>query len=102
MYAVLKTGGKQYKVEKGKKIIVEKLDAEIGKTVEIKDILMLNDGKQLLLKDDVKASKVVFKVEKHFKDDKVLILKKRRRKNSRRLNGHRQNYTLIEAVDIKI
>lgn len=102
MYAVVKTGGKQYKLEKGNKLKVEKIEVNQGDSVDLKDVLMVNNGKDLLLNENVSTASVTCKVVKHFKGDKVIIFKKRRRKNSQVKKGHRQNYTLLETVSINI
>ena len=101
MYAVIKTGGKQYKVEKGDKLKVEKLDTEAGKKVKISDVLMLVDGDNVTVGTPlVKGAKVTAKVENHGRGPKVKIVKFRRRKHSRKQMGHRQAYTEISITDI--
>jgi large subunit ribosomal protein L21 len=101
MYAVIKTGGKQYKVSTGGKLKVETLPVEVGGEVEIKDVLMVADG------DDVKVgaplvagASVKATVLAHGRHDKVMIFKMRRRKHYRKTQGHRQNYTEIRIDGI--
>jgi large subunit ribosomal protein L21 len=103
MFAILKTGGKQYKVEKNDIIQIEKLDsAEEGK-VTLNNILLIqkDDGEVLFGDPFVKDGCVEAKIVKNYKDKKVIIFKKRRRQNSRRKNGHRQIKTELKITDIK-
>ena len=102
MFAVIKTGGKQYKVAKDDVIAVEKLAGEAGKSVEIKDVLMLSDGGKVELGSPTLAgAKVKAEVLKQFRDDKVIVFKKRRRKNYRRKKGHRQELTMLKITAIQ-
>jgi len=98
MFAVIKTGGKQYKVAKADVIEVEKLDNEDGSTVNF-DVLMVSDGKTAGTGSS--AGTVEGKVVSATKGPKVIIMKHRRRKNSRRKTGHRQKLTLVEITSIK-
>lgn len=98
MFAVIRTGGKQYKVAAGDKIRVEKLDTDAGKSVDV-EVLSFFDGKELKLGKT--GAKVSAKVVSHSKSDKVVVFKKKRRQNYRRTKGHRQHYTLLEIADIK-
>jgi large subunit ribosomal protein L21 len=101
MYAVIKTGGKQYKVAKDDVIEVEKLDAAAGKTVELKDVLMLGEGGKVEIGQPlVKGASVKAEVVKQAKGEKVIVFKKRRRKNYRRKKGHRQNLTVLKITAI--
>ena len=101
MYAVIKSGGKQYKVEKGDKLKVEKLDTEAGKNIKISDILMLVDGDNVTVGTPlVKGAKVTAKVESHGRGPKIKVVKFRRRKQYRKQMGHRQAYTEISITDI--
>jgi large subunit ribosomal protein L21 len=103
MYAVIRTGGKQYKVAKNDVVVVEKLAAEKGKTVELGDVLMVVDGATAKVGAPTLAgAKVTATVLEQAKGDKVIVFKKRRRKNSRRKNGHRQFETTLRIVDIKV
>lgn len=101
MYAVIKTGGKQYRVASGEKLKVEQLPAEIGSTVVMDQVLMLADGDKVSIgKPLVEGATVKATVIAHGRADKVHIFKLRRRKNSRRQAGHRQNYTEIQIDKI--
>jgi large subunit ribosomal protein L21 len=101
MYAVIKTGGKQYKVEKGDTLKVEKLDTEEGKKVKLEEVLMLVDGENVTVGTPlVKGAKVTAKVESHGRGPKVKIVKFRRRKHHRKQMGHRQAYTELSITDI--
>lgn len=97
MFAIIKTGGKQYRVEKDKVIIVEKLPAEVGKDYDFEEVLMIDDNVGTPL---VKGAKVTAEVLANKKDDKVLVFKKRRRQNYRRLKGHRQEISVVKIKDI--
>lgn len=101
MYAVIKTGGKQYRVSEGDILKVEKLDAEDGASVEFDQVLMVSNG------DDVKlgaplleGSKVQATVLRNAKAAKVMIIKFKRRQNYRRTQGHRQQFTEVKITGI--
>jgi large subunit ribosomal protein L21 len=91
MFAVIRTGGKQYKVAKSDKLKIEKLDAEAGKTVDL-DVLYAEGGKTV----SVKA-----KILEHIRAPKITVFKKKRRQNYRRTKGHRQHQTVVEITDVK-
>ena len=97
MYAVIKTGGKQYKVTPGDVLKIEKIAGEEGKEVVFNEVLALGDtvGTPLVAGASVKAT-----VLKQAKDAKVIIFKKKRRQNYRRKNGHRQQITLVKITDV--
>ena len=101
-YAVIKTGGKQYKVKAGEIIKVEKLqDSKAESKVEFKEVLAYGDDKAIELGEPtISGAKVEADLIKNSKNRTVLIFKKRRRKNSRRKNGHRQQYSLIRINKI--
>ena len=102
MYAVIKTGGKQYKVAKNDVIVIEKLDAETGNTVEFTEVLMVGgEGGATVGKPMVAGAVVKGTVLSQQKGEKVIVFKKRRRKNSRRKNGHRQFETVVRISDIQ-
>ncbi len=102
MFAVIKTGGKQYKVQKDDKIEVEKLDIEEGKSFNIDDILMVGDEKGATIGEPiVKGASVKATVVTHKRGPKIIIFKKKRRQNYRRKKGHRQDLTLIQITEIK-
>jgi large subunit ribosomal protein L21 len=102
MYAVIATGGKQYKVTKGETLRVEKLAGDEGSTVKLDNVLMVADGDKVSVGTPMldKAT-VTAKIMAHGRGKKVEIIKFRRRKHSRRQMGHRQSYTEIEVTDIK-
>ena len=100
MYAIVSTGGKQYKVAKGDVIDVEKLDAQPGDKVEL-DVLMINDGEKTVVKaDELANKKVTAEVLDQFKGKKQLIFKFKKRKRNHRTKGHRQNLTKLQVVEI--
>lgn len=101
MYAVIKTGGKQYRVQSGEKLKVERLEAEVGSEIGIDQVLMVADGESLLVGRPLLAgAKVTAKVVSHGRHDKVRIFKMRRRKHYQKHQGHRQNYTELEIGSI--
>jgi large subunit ribosomal protein L21 len=101
MYAVIKTGGKQYKVAAGDYLKVEKLDGDVGSKVVIDKILMVADGDNVTIGSPLVAgAKVNATVLSHGKGDKVMIFKFHRRKHYRKTQGHRQSYTEIQIDDI--
>ena len=102
MYAVIATGGKQYKVSKGETLRVEKIDGDEGADIKIDQVLMVADGDKLSVGTPVldKAT-VTARIKAQGRGDKVQIIKFRRRKHSRSQMGHRQSYTEIEVTDIK-
>jgi large subunit ribosomal protein L21 len=101
MYAVIKTGGKQYKVAAGDKLKVEKLVGEVGSTVVIDKVLLIADGETTTVGAPLVAgAKVNATVVSHGRGDKVMIFKMRRRKHYRKTQGHRQSYTEIQIDTI--
>jgi large subunit ribosomal protein L21 len=101
MYAVIRTGGKQYRVSSGEKLKIEQLPAEVGSQVVIDQVLMVADGDKVSIGTPVLAgAKVQATVIGHGRGDKVRIFKLRRRKNSKRQAGHRQNFTEIQIDKI--
>ncbi len=101
MYAVVSTGGKQYKLTQGEVLRVEKLDAEEGASVELDKVLMIADGDKVNIGTPlVKGGKVTVVVKSHGRGKKVTIMKFRRRKHSQKCTGHRQAYTEIEVTGI--
>ena len=98
MYAVVVTGGKQYKVAENDYVKVEKLDANVGDTIELDAIMISVDG-NITVGDNV--GKVKCEVLRQDKAKKVIIFKIRAKKNSRRKNGHRQPYTLLKVLSLK-
>ena len=101
MYAVMVTGGKQYRVMKGETLRVEKLDVEEGSNVDFDQILLVGDGEKVTVGAPlVDGAKVSASVKAHGRHDKVRIVKFRRRKHHRKQAGHRQHYTEIEITGI--
>jgi large subunit ribosomal protein L21 len=100
MYAVVVTGGKQYRVMEGETLRVELLDAEAGKEITLDNVLMLGDGDGIKLGDALKGATVSAKVVGHGRADKIRIVKFRRRKHHRKQMGHRQHYTEIQITGI--
>ena len=99
MYAIVKTGGKQYKVAAGDKINIEKLDAEVGDEVAL-DAIMIADGEKVIAGPDAAKFAVTAKVLEQFKADKVFVVKFHKRKDYKRKNGHRQLQTRVEVLSI--
>ncbi len=101
MFAVIKTGGKQYKVQQGDVLQVEKLGLEKEKTITFDEVLLVEDGKKTLIGTPfVEKAKVYAVVIENFKDDKVIIFKKKRRKQYKKMQGHRQELSRIRIKDI--
>ena len=101
MYAVVKTGGKQYRVQKDDVVLVEKLTANNGDQLVLSDVLMLGDGKKVTLGTPlVNDAAVMAQVIRQTRGPKITMIYKRRRKNSRRKQGHKQDLTLLKIIDI--
>jgi len=101
MFAVIKTGGKQYRVAPGDVLRVETLDGDKGSNVEFSDVLLVdNDGDVKVGAPTVDGAKVTAEIVSHGRGKKVLVFKHKRRKSYRKLNGHRQNYTELKIKDI--
>jgi large subunit ribosomal protein L21 len=102
MFAIIQCGGKQYKVAKDDVLRVEKIDAEAGKSVEIKEVVMIVDGSATTIGAPmVKGASVSAEIVAQEKAEKVIIFKKRRRQNYRRKRGHRQRLTVLKITGIK-
>jgi large subunit ribosomal protein L21 len=97
MFAVVRTGGKQYRVAPGDKIVVEKVAGETGQRIDITDVLLAGEGSEL---KSVKGLTVGAEIIAQAKGDKVTVFKKRRRHNYRRKKGHRQQHTILRIVAI--
>jgi len=97
MFAVVRTGGKQYRVAPEDKIVVEKLDGDEGSTITLGDVLMVSDDGAVKTGAGVT---VTAEILAHNRGDKVIIFKKKRRHNYRRKNGHRQHQTVLKIVSI--
>ena len=100
MYAVVKSGGKQYRVSNDQKLLVDKIDAEEGSIVTLKDILMLVDNGKIVDSKSMEKIAVSASVIRQTRGPKIITLKHRRRKNSRRIRGHRQDLTLLKVLGI--
>ena len=97
MFAVVRTGGKQYRVAAGDKIVVEKLDGEAGSSISFSDILLAGEGAVL---KSVEGLTVSAEIIAQAKADKIVVFKKKRRHNYRRKNGHRQQHTILKITAI--
>ena len=103
MYAVIKTGGKQYRVSSGEKLKVEQLAADVGSEITIDQVLMVADGDKVSIgKPLVEGASVKATVVNHGRGEKVRVFKMRRRKHSKKQQGHRQNYTEIQVGQISV
>ncbi|HEY5602412.1 MAG TPA: 50S ribosomal protein L21 [Gammaproteobacteria bacterium] len=101
MYAVIKTGGKQYRVAQGDKLKVEKMPVETGGSIEINDVLMIGDGDKVTIGSPrVNGGKVTATVVSHGRGAKIEIVKFKRRKHHQKRTGHRQDYTEIQITGI--
>ena len=100
-FAIIETGGKQYKVSASKILEIEKIDAEVGKTLKFKNVLLLNDDKNTEVgSPNIEGASVEAKLLENVKDRTILIFHKRRRKHSRKKNGHRQRHSKIQITKI--
>ena len=93
MFAIVRTGGKQYRVAAGDKIVVEKIEGEAGAAITLGDILLAGEGSELR---SVEGLTVAAEIVAQQKGEKVIVFKKRRRHNYRRRNGHRQQHTILK------
>lgn len=102
MFAVIRTGGKQYKVQKDDKIEIEKLDVQAGDAIDFDEVLFIGGDKSSKLGDPlIKGASVTATVVAQKRAPKIVIFKKKRRQNYRRKRGHRQQLTLVQITDIK-
>ena len=100
-FAIIETGGKQYKVSASKILEIEKLDVKVGETIKFQNVLLLNDDKTTEIgSPSIKGATVEAKLLDNVKDRTVLIFHKRRRKHSRKKNGHRQRHSKIQITKI--
>ena len=100
-FAIIETGGKQYKVSASKILEVEKLDVEVGKKITFKNVLLLNDDKNTEVGNpNITGASVEAKLLQNVKDRTILVFHKRRRKHSRKKNGHRQRHSKIQITKI--
>ena len=103
MYAVIKTGGKQFRAEPGKCIRVPSLDVEAGDTVTFEEVLLASTGDEVKVgTPSVEGASVTGEVVKHGRDPKVIVFKRKRRKGYRKKQGHRQGFTEIRIDEVKV
>lgn len=104
MFAVIRTGGKQYKVENNRSFRFEKIEGEIGTIVTLNEVLMMKSASGQILTGAplVEGASVSVEITDQFKDDKVIVFKKKRRQNYRRKKGHRQQLTRVKILSINI
>jgi len=100
MYAVIESGGKQYRVEEGDVLRLDKLEAEVGKKVSFDRVLMLGEGEAIKLAADAAKANVTAEVVEQGKGKKIVVFKKHRRKNYVRTQGHRQAFTSVRIIKI--
>ena len=102
MYAIIEAGGKQYKVEEGSVLNIEKTSKKPGDIIELSNILLLVNGEKVEIgRPYLDKGTVVAEVKRHFKAKKTLVFKKRRRKDYKKILGHRQQYTEVKIKEIK-
>jgi len=103
MYAVISTGGKQYRVAPGDRVRVDTLPVEVGAEIELSGLIAATDADgRMLTGNDLSNSKVLATVSGHDRGEKVLVFKMKRKKQYRRLKGHRQNYTELTIGDFRL
>ena len=101
MFAIIRTGGKQYKVSNGDKIVVEKIASEIGEKITLDQVLMIGSEAKVVVGSPLVAdAQVVATVEKQTRDPKIIVFKKKRRHNYRRKKGHKQYKTILKVIEI--
>ena len=101
MYAVIETGGKQYRVAPGQTIEVDTIAGDVGSEVEFDRVLAIsNESNELVLGDALKTAKVRATIDSHGRGDKVIVFKFKRKKQYKRTIGHRQNYTRVKVQEI--
>ena len=103
MFAVIRTGGKQFRAEPGKTLLIPSLDAEPGVTVTFDDVLLAGEGEEVTVgAPTVEGAKVTAEVLAHDRTKKITVFKRKRRKGYRRKQGHRQGYTVVRVADITV
>ena len=103
MYAIIETGGKQYPASPGKEIKIERLDGEVGSTVEFTNVLAVSrDDGAMLSGPDMKSAKVTATIAAHGREAKIIVYKFKRRKHYRRKQGHRQDFTQVKIDQIVV
>jgi large subunit ribosomal protein L21 len=102
MYAVIQTGGKQYKVQPGETVFLEKLPGDAGDTVEFDEVLLVADDEQVAVgRPLIEGAKVSGEIVEHGRGEKLIVYKFKRRKNYRRKTGHRQAYTAVKISTVQ-
>lgn len=102
MFAIIEAGGKQYKVSKGDKLELEKINAEDGSDVTFQEVLLISDDKTVKIgKPFIEGATVVAKVLNQMRDEKIIVIKKESKKRYQRKQGHRQYLTVVEIMEIK-
>jgi large subunit ribosomal protein L21 len=103
MYAIIETGGKQYKVEEGSVLNIDKTNKKPGDVIELSNILLLVDGERVEIgRPYLDKGTVLAEIKRHVKGKKIIVFKKRRRKEYKKTLGHRQQYTEVKIKEIKI
>ncbi|MDA1060623.1 MAG: 50S ribosomal protein L21 [bacterium] len=102
MFAIIETGGKQYKVAKGETLDIERIDEKEGSTFAIDSVLLVSDKETKVGTPNVKGAKVSAKIVAHKRGDKIVVFKMKAKKRYQKTQGHRQELTTIEITDIKI
>jgi large subunit ribosomal protein L21 len=102
MYAVIKSGGKQYRVKAGQTIRLEKLEGAVGSKVQLGDVLMVEDGGDVKTGAPLPNAKVEATILETDRADKIIVFKKKRKKQYRRTNGHRQGFTAVRIEKITV
>ena len=101
MYAVIQTGGKQYRATPGEEVKIEKIDGKVGESVTFDKVLLTSDGEEVNIGNPfLEDIKVMGRITRHDRDKKVIVFKYKRRKGYRKKQGHRQSYTLVRIEDI--
>ena len=100
MYAVIETGGKQYRVQPGQTVDVETLAGEVGAAVELGKVLAVSQDDKMITGDALKAAKVTGTIAGHGRGDKIIVFKFKRKKQYKRTIGHRQNFTRVKIEEI--
>jgi large subunit ribosomal protein L21 len=102
VYAIIKSGGKQYRVEKGKTVYLEKLDTPVGEKVKIEEVLLVAGDDKLSVGSPLVKAAVVGTIVEHGRDQKIRVFKYKKRKHYRRTRGHRQSYTAVKIDSIDL
>lgn len=102
MYAIVTIAGQQFKVQKDMRVTIHRMEGEAGKSVEFKDVLLVDDGGKVKVgAPSLKGASVSGKILSHVRGDKVIIFKKKRRKGYQKQTGHRQDFTIVQIEGIK-